>query len=69
MEKLGKPGEGIASRSTFNLDASTSEVDVSHFRLDLCHSNSIVSQLQAIDAKIEQLKMSKIMHQTMRRVN
>jgi hypothetical protein len=32
--RLGKPGEGIESASTFHLNTSTSEVDASHFRLD-----------------------------------
>ena len=47
--RLGKPGEGIESASTFHLNASTIEIDTSHFRLDLCHCNSI-PQLWAIDA-------------------
>jgi hypothetical protein len=68
LEKLEKPGEGIASESTFHFDASTSEVDASHFRLDLCHCNSI-SQLQAIDANNEQFQMCQTTHQTTRQVH
>jgi hypothetical protein len=65
---LGKPSEGIESASNSHLKASTSEVDASHFRLDLCRRNSI-PQLQAIDAKNEKFQMSQTTQQTMGQVD